>query len=175
VGRCVPNKRLEDILVAVHYLQKNLGASARFVHVGSYAGVEAYYTLLLAQNRELGLRDTLFLGPVTQDALNTCYASAGLFLCLSEHEGFCAPLLEAMLHGVPVLARDAGAVAETLDGVGVLFHDPDPRLVAETAFEVLADPVLRASIVGRQNRRIDAFRRRDVDAELRALFAPLGL
>lgn len=171
VGRCVPNKRLEDLLVAVHYLQKNLDPAARFVHVGSHAGVEAYHTLLLAQDRELGLRDSIFFGPVTQAALNTCYANAGVFLCLSTHEGFCAPLLEAMLHGVPVLARDAGAVAETLDGAGVLFKDADPRLVAETVHEVLRDPALRASIVARQNRRIDAFRGRDVDAELRALFA----
>ena len=175
VGRCVPNKRLEDLLAAVHYLQKNLDPCARFVHVGSYAGVEAYHTLLLAQDRELGLRDSVFFGPVTQAALATCYANASLFLCLSEHEGFCAPLLEAMLYGIPVLARDAGAVAETLAGAGVLFRDPDPRLVAETAFEVLSDPSLRSAIVARQDRRIDAFRRRDVDAELRALFAPLGL
>ncbi len=171
VGRCVPNKRLEDLLVAVHYLQKNLDPTVRFVHVGSHAGVEAYHTLLLAQARELGLRDSVFFGPVTQAALNTCYDEAGVFLCLSTHEGFCAPLLEAMLHGVPVLARDAGAVAETLDGAGVLFKDPDPRLVAETMCEVLHDPVLRASIVARQNKRIDAFRARDIDAELRALFA----
>ena len=77
-----------------------------------------------------------------------------------------------MIHGVPVFARDAGAMAETLGGAGVLFKDPDPRLVAETIHEVMRNKELRDSIIARQNRRIEAFRARDIDAELRALFSP---
>ncbi len=173
VGRCVPNKRIEDLLVVLHYLQRGLAPRARLVHVGSQAGVEAYHTLLLAQARELGLRDTLFLGPVTQAGLNTCYRAADAFLCLSAHEGFCAPLLEAMLHGVPVLACDAGAIAETLDGAGVLFHQRDLHVIAEVTAAVLQNTELRHAIHARQEQRIARLRTRDVASELRELLKPL--
>jgi len=173
VGRCVPNKKLEDLLTVMHYLQRHVEPTARLVHVGSHDGAEAYYSLLVARARALGLRDTRFLGTVPQAQLNACYATAHAFLCLSEHEGFCAPLIEAMLHGVPVLARRAAAVPETLDGAGVLFDAPDFPLIAETLGRVLHDPALRQGIVARQQTRLAAFRARDLDAELRAALAPL--
>jgi glycosyltransferase involved in cell wall biosynthesis len=173
VGRCAPNKRIEDLLATTYLLQRHIEPRARLVHAGSFAGVEAYHTLLLAQARELGLRETLFLGPVTQDGLNSCYRAADLFLCLSAHEGFCAPLLEAMLYDVPVVALDAGAVAETLDGAGVLVRDRRLPLIAETCGAVLADPALRAAIVARQRCRVAAYRGRNVSDELRRLLAPV--
>ena len=173
VGRCVPNKKIEDLLTVMHFLQRHIEPASRLVHVGSHAGAEVYRTLLLAQARTLGLRDTLFLGSVTQPQLNACYATADAFLCLSEHEGFCAPLIEAMLHDVPVLARAAAAVPETLAGAGVLFGGtPDSALVAETLGRVLRDAPLRQAILAGQRDRVAAFRRRDLDAELRAALAP---
>ena len=173
VGRCVPNKRIEDLLTTMHYLQRHVEPSARLVHVGSHHGAEAYYSLLVARARALGLRGIRFLGTVTQPQLNACYATAHAFLCLSEHEGFCAPLIEAMLHDVPVLARRAAAVPETLAGAGVLFDEPDFPLIAETLGRVLHEPGLRRGIIARQRRRLDVFRTRDLDAELRAALAPL--
>jgi glycosyltransferase involved in cell wall biosynthesis len=173
VGRCVPNKRLEDLLTVMHFLQRHVEPAARLVHVGSHAGVETYYSLLVARARALGLRDIRFLGTVTQAQLNACYATAHAFLCLSEHEGFCAPLIEAMLHDVPVLARRAAAVPETLGGAGVLLDTPDFPLIAETLGRVLRETSLRQAIVARQQARLAAFRTRDLDAELRAALAPL--
>jgi len=173
VGRCVPNKRIEDLLTVMHYLQRHVEPAARLVHVGSHAGVEAYHSLLVARARALGLRDIRWLGPVTPAQLNACYATARAFLCLSEHEGFCAPLVEAMLHDVPVVARRAAAVPETLGGAGVLVDTPDFPLIAETLGRVLRDAGLRQAIVARQRARLAAFRARDLDAELRAALAPL--
>ena len=74
---------------------------------------------------------------------------------------------------MPVLARRAAAVPETLDGAGVLFDAPDFPLIAETLGRVLHDPALRQGIVARQQTRLAAFRARDLDAELRAALAPL--
>ncbi len=173
VGRSVPNKHIEDLLSVVHLLQGGSAPNARLVHVGSRAGLEAYHTLLMARVRALGLRDTRFLGTVTPAELNACYATAHAFLCLSRHEGFCAPLIEAMLHDVPVFALNAAAVPETLAGAGVLFGQPDFPLIAETIGRVLDDPALRRSIVNRQQVRLASFRQRDLDRELREALAPV--
>lgn len=173
VGRCVPNKRIEDLLTVMHHLRRHVLPAARLVHVGSHAGTEAYFGLLTARARTLGLHDTLFLGSVSQPQLNACYATARVLLCLSEHEGFCAPLLEAMLHDVPVVARAAAAVPETLAGAGVLLRTADPAVAAETVGRVLLDPALRAAILARQQARVAAWRARDLDRELRQALAPL--
>ena len=84
--------------------------------VGDTWGYEAYFLPLERMARELALPEVVFTGQVEDAELPAFYEAADVFLCLSEHEGFCVPLLEAMSHGVPVLAYDAGAVAETLRG-----------------------------------------------------------
>ncbi len=175
VGRVAPNKKIEDILKVMFYLTK-IEPRTRFVHVGSEAGSEMYFSMLNAQVNALGLTKThvKFMCGVPQDILNTCYATADAFLCMSEHEGFCAPLIEAMLHQVPVLSLASAAIPETLDGAGVLFSPPPDFLeIAETTAEVLRNQTLRDQIIARQNKRLDAFRNRDLSADMRTLFAPL--
>ena len=82
---------------------------------------------------------------------------ADLFLCLSEHEGFCVPLLEAMVFGVPVVAYDAGAVRETLRGGGVLLADKRPDVVAGAASTRSArDAALRQAVLATQAARARA-------------------
>ncbi len=172
VGRIVPNKRHDSLLRVFHEVQRSVEPRSRLVLVGSHQGAEAYHTLLLGAAHALELPHVVFTGTVSQDALTACYRTASAFVCMSEHEGFCAPLLEAMHHQVPVLALAAAAVPETLDGAGILFREFDPPLIAETIGRVLHDPVLRQAVLDRQQRRLDAFRRRDYDAELRAALAP---
>lgn len=173
VGRCVPNKKIEDFLTVGYHLTRAF-PQTRIVHVGSRGGADAYYGIVKAHGTALGLRNYIDLKDVTQNELNSCYACADAFLCVSEHEGFCAPLVEAMLHRVPVFALAASAVPETLGGAGVLFEPPlDPPLVAEMIAEVFRDNALREAILKRQDERIAAFRNRDLDGEMRALFAPL--
>ena len=76
--------------------------------------------------------EVVFTGHVEHDDLLACYAAADLFVSMSEHEGFGVPLVEAMLMRVPVLARDAAAVALTLGGAGVAFRGGTVAEVAET-------------------------------------------
>jgi glycosyltransferase involved in cell wall biosynthesis len=93
VGRCAPNKRIEDLLNAFYYFQRYVQPASRLIHVGSYAGMEQYHALLLTRKRELQLKNVELVGAVRQDELNAYYAVSRAFLCLSEHEGFCIPLL----------------------------------------------------------------------------------
>lgn len=173
VGRFAPNKKLEDLVEAIYYLSR-VEPNIRFIHVGSIVGMEAYHALVEAKVKALGITNVEFLKAVPQDVLNACYASAHGFLCLSEHEGFCAPLVEAMLHRVPIFALSAAAVPETLDGAGVLFDQPpDYPVIAETIAEVLHNKQLKDAIVARQDKRVQAIRDRDLSNELKALFQPL--
>jgi glycosyltransferase involved in cell wall biosynthesis len=141
VGRCAPNKRIEDLLNAFYYFQRYVQPASRLIHVGSYAGMEQYHALLLTRMRELQLKNVELVGSVRQDELNAYYEVSRAFLCLSDHEGFCIPLLEAMTHDVPVVAYAAGAVPETLDGAGVLVREKRYDLIAEVLGRVAEDEI----------------------------------
>jgi glycosyltransferase involved in cell wall biosynthesis len=173
VGRCAPNKRIEDLVAVLYYLSKYTQCEARLIHAGSSAGMEQYHALIMTQVRQLGLSGVELLGAVSQAELSACYRLASVFLCMSEHEGFCIPLLEAMAHDLPVVAYDAGAVAETLAGAGVLLGEKDYAAVAELLLELAGNAELRAGIVAAQQRRLAEYRARDLEAELRGHLAPL--
>ena len=123
--------------------------------------------------RTLRLDEVVFAGHVDDDDLLGYYSVADLFLCLSEHEGFCVPIVEAMAMGVPVVAYDAGAVAETLRGGGVLLKDKRPEVVAELVREVLTRDDLRASVLATQERAIREVRETDFGALLLERLAPV--
>src|SRR5207237_6902141 len=91
-----------------------------------------------------------FTGPVSDAALAAHYRHADAFVCLSEHEGFGVPLVEAMRAELPIVAYDAGAVGETLGGTGVLLRTVDPRAVAEVVARVAGDAALRPELTRRQ-------------------------
>ncbi|MEI7436117.1 MAG: glycosyltransferase, partial [bacterium] len=173
VGRGVPNKRIDDLLQAVATLRYGIEPQARLIHVGSYAGTERYRVVLEARARELGLRDTLFLGAIPQAGLNACYRAAQVFLCMSEHEGVCIPLLEAMRFDLPVAARACAAVPETLDGAGVLFAEPDYPVIAEVLARLARPGELRDGVLAAQRARLARYQALDLGAELRRHLAPL--
>jgi glycosyltransferase involved in cell wall biosynthesis len=173
VGRCAPNKRIEDLLFAFYYFQRYVEPESRLIHVGSYAGLERYYALLRTKSVELKLENVFFAGSVRQDELNAYYRCADAFLCMSEHEGFCIPVLEAMHHRVPVLAYAAGAVPETMDGAGILFREKQFDHVSEMLGRLVADTVLREKILTQQDRRLAAYTGRDLEGELKACLRPL--
>ena len=174
VGRLAPNKRHDRLLKVVRAYRRSVDPGARLVVAGGDDGRAVYRTLLRGTASTLMLGDgVLFAGFLEPAELAACYATASAFVCLSDHEGFCAPLLEAMAWRVPVFAAAAGAVPETLDGAGVLF-DPgaDEATIAETIGRVLRDPALLGAVLKKQDARLARFRARDPWAELRTM---LGL
>jgi glycosyltransferase involved in cell wall biosynthesis len=173
VGRGAPNKSLDDILAAFYYFQKYVEPQSRLIHVGSYTGLESYQALLLTRVHDWQLANIELTGSIPQGQLNACYQSAHVFLSMSEHEGFCIPLIEAMVHDVPVLAFAAGAVPETLGGAGVLFKEKRFDLVAEMLGRLVRDTSLRDAVLARQRERLDLYENRDLETELRAHLAPL--
>ena len=80
---------------------------------------------------DLGLQDAVHLvGSSSPAELIAYYAAADVFVCVSDHEGFCLPVLEAMHRRVPVVAYHAGAIPETLAGAGLCLSSKRPLDVA---------------------------------------------
>jgi len=173
VGRIIPNKKIEDLLRAFAVYQRGFDRRSRLLLVGDHAACPHYYDRLQQRIRELGIRDVVFTGHVDDDELVAYYQAAHVFLCLSEHEGYCVPLLEAMSFGRPVLAYDAGAVAETLAGAGVLLKDKRPELVAGLLDGVRSDGAFRSAVLAGQQRRIAAVEATDFGALLMERLAPV--
>jgi len=169
VGRVVPNKRHDKLLQVFHHFQHYVEPKSRLVIAGSSNGQEAYKSLLLGSVHTLELKRVLLTEFISAAELNACYATASAFLCMSEHEGFCAPLLEAMAWNVPVFADAQAAVPETLAGAGVLFSHADYETIAETMGRVLRDAALREAVLDQQRRRLEDYRRRDVWGEVKSL------
>ena len=101
VGRIIPNKKIEDLIRVFAVYQRYVNPVSRLLLVGDYRGHERYFQRLLEMVDYLRLDEVVFTGQVDDDELISCYRVADLFLCLSEHEGFCVPLQEAMVFGVP--------------------------------------------------------------------------
>jgi glycosyltransferase involved in cell wall biosynthesis len=123
---------------------------------------------LMAEFRLLDDR-FIFTGPVPDAELAAYYRHAAVYVSLSEHEGFCVPLVEAMAADVPVLAYAAGAVPDTLDGAGVQFAPKDLEYAAELLGALAFDDRLRAGVIAGQRRRLADF----ADAHLSTALAGL--
>lgn len=154
VGRIVPSKRIEEAVRALALLRARR-PDATLELIGAWDGFDRYREALGRFAVELGVDDAVrFRGRVGDAERDAAYESAGVYLCTSAHEGFCAPLVEAMTRGLPVVAHDAGAVAETLGGGGLVIPGADPVLTAEALQVVVEDVDVRAALAGGASRRL---------------------
>lgn len=166
VGRVAPNKKIEDLIRVFCAYQRYVEPESRLFIVGEGRGFEHYTRRLDELVSHLRVDEVVFAGAVTQSELNAYYRLADAFLGLSEHEGYGAPLIEAMHFGIPVIAFDAGAVKETLCGGGILLKEKDPAVLAELLGMVMADPGLRASVLQTQTRALARIRSVDIGERL---------
>ncbi len=105
------------------------------------------------------------------DDLAAVYRTASVYVCLSEHEGFCVPLLEAMAADVPVLAYASSAVPETLGGAGLLFEPKDLEWAAELLGALAYDDQLRRRVIEGQRARLRDFGDERLLVDIRAMLA----
>jgi glycosyltransferase involved in cell wall biosynthesis len=173
VGRIIPNKKIEDLLRVFAVYQRSIEPASRLLLVGDHWGYEPYLLRLQELARALALEDVIFTGQVEDEELRAYYDASAVYVSMSEHEGFCVPLLEAMAFGLPVAAYNAGAVAETLGGAGVLLEDKTPEVVAELLHRLVTDGVVRRSVLAAQERRLAQVNAIDQRALLLQALAPV--
>lgn len=171
VGRVAPNKRVED-LIKTYYFYRRLDPTSRLLVVGTTVDMESYLAGCQKLAAELGVLDgVVFTGAVSPAELCTYYRLAAVYLGLSEHEGFCVPLLEAMHFEVPIVAYAAAGVPGTLGDAGLLVREKDFPALAELIHRVVTEPVLRAAVVAGQRERLQAFDPAVIGAQLRGYLA----
>jgi glycosyltransferase involved in cell wall biosynthesis len=173
VGRVIPNKKFEDVIRAFHVYRTRGNPRARLLLVGSYTGFETYLAMLTGLVARLGTPDVHFLGHVSNEELTAVYDVADLFLCASEHEGFCVPIIESFYKQVPVLAFDATAVPATMDGGGVLYQTKDPFEIARLMSAILTDADVEDAVLRSQDTALARLEDKDFGGTLLRLIDQL--
>lgn len=171
VGRVAPNKRIEHLIRLAACYKRCVSPHFRVIVVGRHDGVTGYYCALRALLAKLGWPSDrfVFTGPVPDADLAAYYRAARVYVSMSEHEGFCVPLVEAMAADLPVLAYSCTAVPDTLGGAGMQFAPKDFERVAVLLGLLASDTGLRTSIIEGQRRRRLHFQASRTDDDLRRL------
>lgn len=155
VGRIVPNKRLEDLIKILFVLHTAFNKKAVLWLAGIDTDTELYAFALKRMVREFCLEDYVrFTGGVSDEEARALYEGSSLYLCMSEHEGYCYPVLEAMHFGLPVIAFDAGALATTVGQGGIIVGSKDYGMIASLIVELFENETLRSSIVAAGRARV---------------------
>jgi L-malate glycosyltransferase len=168
VGRIAPNKKIEDLIRLTFYYKKYISPLVRLIVVGKTQSLPAYFESCVRMADEFYLKpeEIVFTGHIPDEEMSAFYRASDVFLSMSEHEGFCLPLIESMVFDLPVVAYDSTAVPFTLDGAGVLFKRKKIDRAAELVDLVARDPELREKILAGQRARLDRFRTADRESVL---------
>ena len=157
VGRIIPNKKVEDVIKVFHHYQTGFNPDSRLFVIGEYRGFERYLYALQKLVGDLKTKNIHFSGHIPEDELISYYKFAHLYLHMSEHEGFCAPVLESFYLNIPVLAFDGGAVSETMGNGGILVRNKDFLGLAAMMDRVITDSKLRETIVAGQHQELKRY------------------
>lgn len=159
VGRVVPNKKIEDLIKLSTYFKNYFTTKFRLIIVGKTDRVKEYYyqLLQLVEDLKLDRKEVIFTGHIDFPQLISYYKVADLFLSLSEHEGFCVPLLESMYFQLPILAYNCTAIPHTLEDAGILINHKELVQIAELCYVVARNDNFRKQIIAKQNERLKHF------------------
>lgn len=157
VGRMAPNKKVEDVISAFAAYKKMYDNDARLFLVGNFNEEDKYFKFLQKHINKIQVKDVIFPGHIPFDEILAYYTIADIFLCMSEHEGFCVPLVEAMFFDVPIVAYLQCAVPDTLNGSGVGIDNKDFNMIAMKMNNLLMDESYRNHIIQGQRERLRDF------------------
>lgn len=168
VGRIVPNKKIEDIIKTFFVYNKTINPKSRLFLVGAKF-LKKYDTQLSNLVDYLKLDTVYFTDKVPLSDLKTYYELADLFLCMSEHEGFCVPLIESIYFKVPIIAYNSTAIPYTLGNAGIIVNEKNHIEIAELINTVVEDKNLNNQIIMKQNERLNYFNRTNVKRKFKTI------
>lgn len=171
VGRIHRNKKIEVIVKALKIINQKI-PEAKLVLIGNDKIPQYYeYKLeLLKLGEKLGIdKKILFLGQIPGN-LYPYYKISDIFVCASEHEGFCIPLIEAMYCGLPCVASKSSAIPETLGGSGLLFEPGDHFDLSQKIMKFLESDSLKKELVKKGYVRFEEFTPKNLEKKIEKIF-----
>ncbi len=157
VGRFAPNKKWEDVIGSFVLYKKYWNSNCRLIMVGKYDENDLYYQRLTDYIDRIGNEDIVITGHIGFKGILACYKAADLFLCLSEHEGFCVPIVEAMLFHKPIIGYGACAVPETMGTGTMVVHEKNLLQIAALIEYIFSNEDFRKDLIRRQDERLRDF------------------
>lgn len=167
VGRIAPNKKQEDVIRIFDYFNKFVEPQSRLFLVGSHNGMETYHRHLKELIKNLNLTNVYITGHVGFNELLAYYKLADVFVSMSEHEGFCVPLLESMFFDIPIIAYNSTAIPYTLGESGVLVNKKNFEEIAEMIYLIVIDKKLRDKIIKKQRIQLEQFGKSEIEERLK--------
>ena len=124
VGRVAPNKGHLFLIDALYKYCINWGSNIKLRIIGKFDDSLLKYNQEIQECiRGYGLNNNVeFIGEITDATLISYYLGSDIFVCASEHEGFCVPIVEAQYFQLPIIALSSTAVTETLGSNQILMH-----------------------------------------------------
>ncbi|MFQ6081742.1 MAG: glycosyltransferase family 4 protein [Candidatus Aminicenantia bacterium] len=164
VGRIVPNKKIDEIIKVVFYYKKYISPLVRFIPVGKTISLPTYYHSLVRLADEFLLKEEeiIFTGHIPDEELFAFYRVSDVFLSLSEHEGFCLPLIESMIFDLPIIAYNSTAVPYTLGRAGILIKTKEIAYIAELINILVKNSHFQEKIITNQRKRLKEFKNQDL-------------
>jgi glycosyltransferase involved in cell wall biosynthesis len=148
VGRIAPNKCIEDIIKTFYFLHHYIEKNSILWLVGINTDTEIYAFSLGRLIQELALEDAVrFVGCLADEEVKALYENSAVYMCMSEHEGFCLPLVEAMYFGLPVISYASTAIPKTLGDAGILVKEKRHAEIAELIYEIYTNTELRNNLI----------------------------
>ena len=175
VGRIAPNKKLEDVIRLYYFFKRFCTPLARLIFIGKTSVVPAYYGALKELTMRYGLmpEDVLFTGHVDWAELVSYYKRAHVLVSMSEHEGFCVPLVEAMICDTPILAYKSSAIPYTLGNSGIQFDRKNLPEMAAVAERLRSDTEFRNGVLRTQRDQLKRYSRHEIERAIDEFLAPL--
>jgi glycosyltransferase involved in cell wall biosynthesis len=158
ISRIVPHKKIEDILSCLYYLKK-IDHRYKLIFIGKESPIFSKYADYLYDFVEkLGLQNSvIWMKNANDEDKNLALHKSGLYISMSEHEGFGIPILEAFFRGIPVIAYKQEAIKEIMDGTGILFHDKQIDKISEMIHFLNMNSSIKSQIVKSQNNVIQKY------------------
>ena len=155
VGRLAPNKCIEDIIKTFYFIRHHVSPQSKLWLVGIDIDTELYSFSLKRLARELEVDDAIqFVGSLSDSEVRALYQNADVYLCMSEHEGFCVPLIEAMHFGLPVIAYNSSAIADTIADGGIVVSEKRHAEIAELIGIIAKPSALRSNLIEAGRKRV---------------------
>ena len=170
VGRLAPNKCIEDTIKSFYFYHHKINKNSKLWIVGHEIDTEIYAFELRNLVKKLLLDNSVkFVGTVANCELKAYFQNSNLYMCMSEHEGFCVPLVEAMNFDLPIIAYDSSAIAETLGDAGLLVKNKSHAEIAEAMNLIISDNKIREKFQSKAKIQIEKFSKKAFKLRLEKL------